>query len=130
MRNRLLLVAAALGAASCASTREGPPPGEGYSATKPMDLIEGPGVAPPANDIPESRRIAWLEAQRPRVAPAPQPTTRVERVYVREPARYVDEYRRWDDWYVPISLSLGWWGGGRRGRGWGWGIGIHDRWWW
>jgi hypothetical protein len=100
-----------------------------------MSLIESPSVAPPQNDIPESQRRAWIEAQRP--APPPPPP-RVERVYVSEPVHYVHDHRGWDDWYLPISLSLGYWsgwGGGHHGHGhdhgggWGWGVSYNSSWW-
>ena len=123
----------ALAATACASREYVPAPSEAYPPPwTSMALIEGPSVAPPADDIPESQRRAWFEAQRP--APPPVTTTRVERVVVRErePIRYVRERDRHDDWYLPISLSLGWWAGwgNRHGHGWGWGVSLHDRWRW
>src|SRR5256885_9900690 len=100
---------------------EGPPPQ--------AVLIETPHSAPPTNDIPESKRREWLEAQRPKVFYAPPQI--VERVVVSEPVRYVPTYDCWDDgWASRFSWSLGWWGGGRRRHGWGWGFGLSDGCWW
>ena len=58
----------------------------------------------------------------------------VERIVIRErePVWYErPRYVERDNWYLPLTFSLGWWGGhwGRRHhRGWGWGVGWHDRW--
>lgn len=129
---QILLVLAFLPLAACASRETVPAPGTGYAETGAMtQLLDGPRVAPPANDIPESQRVAWLESHRPKAEPVP-----VERVVVRErePIWYErPRYAERDDWYLPLTLSFGWWGGrwGRHhGRGWGWGLGWHDRWGW
>ena len=119
--------------AACGSQAMVVPSGYRYAdAPPPMGLIEGPSVAPPANDIPESQRRAWLDAQRPRVEPV-----HVEREIVvdRRPVRYerdydrYDRYDRRDGWYLPLSLSLGYWGGSRRRHG-GWGLGWNSGWCW
>jgi hypothetical protein len=80
-------------------------------------LCEGPTIPPPENDIPESQRTAWIEANRP--APPPQ----VERVVVHEtaPVHYVREYERCNDWVAPVSFVLGlglgyWWGDDHHGH--------------
>ena len=116
-------------AAACTTTETVAPPGE-RSADRPpsMALIEGHGVAPPANDIPESQRRAWLDAQRP-----PVEDVRVEREVIveRRPVRYERDYDRddrWEGWYLPVSLSLGYWGGSHGHRGWSWGLGWNSGW--
>ena len=129
MKIAIVLTVLAL-AAGCAAPVMVPAPGTGYYGDSAgMALIEGPSVPPPANDIPESQRRAWFDAQRPNVEPV-----QVERVIVRErePARrvYVRDYDRCNDWYLPLSLSLGWWGSHHRGHGWGWGLGWNNGWCW
>ena len=122
-----LLVVAPL--AACASPASVPPPGTYDDGPRGMTtLVESPRVAPPADDIPESKRREWIDAQRPKVVHVPQPV--VERVVVRErePVRYVRTYDRRDDWYVPFWWSVGWWGGRHGHGGRNWGVGLRDRW--
>jgi hypothetical protein len=128
----LVLLASSL--AACAAPAAVAPPSVVYDDGPPAlsaGLFETPRVAPPVNDIPESKRREWLEAQRPKVVYVPQQV--VERVVVREPVRYVRTYDRCDDsyWAPRFSWSLGWWGGRHHRRsGWGWGVGLRDGWCW
>ena len=98
------------GLTGCASTTSAMPPGMRYASAGPMKLIEGPSVAPPANDIPESKRREWIDAQRPKVVVVREPV-RVERVVVRDVRAAAWEYdNRWA-WSLPIAFGLGYWGG-------------------
>jgi hypothetical protein len=109
--------------AACSSTPSVPPGFHYASYPPPMKLIEGPSVPPPANDIPESERIAWLDSHRPRSEPT--------RIVVREhePQRH-DDGADWG-WAIPLTLSLGYWSGhGHDDHGWGWGVGWNSGWWW
>jgi hypothetical protein len=128
----LELLSIALFAAACASPDVSPPGQQFFPTRKPMPLIEGPTVPPPENDIPEWQRIEWFERQNP----PPPPVERVERVYVHEPVEHVHERPAWDGWYLPISLSLGYfsgWGGHHHDHhdhgGWGWGVALNSVWW-
>jgi len=128
-----LLLALGLFTASCAAVERVPPPGESWQTPRASPgLVETTAAAPTAHDISEKERRDWFDSHQP----PPAPERVVERVVVREPTRYVYEPRRayHDDWYVPFSLSLGYWGGWgghHHGRGgWGWGFALHDRWWW
>lgn len=112
----VLVLAAALGA--CASPASVPFPAT-ESAPSSMAIIETRAGPRPAADIPESERIAWYEANRPR----PQTPPRVEQVVVVEERpvwrdRYHDPH--WG-WWLPFSFHLGYRSGWR--RGWGWGAG-------
>jgi hypothetical protein len=134
------LLTLALGAAACSSPDVAPPSQVFFPTKKPMSLIEGPSVPPPANDIPESQRVAWFDAHRP---PKPPPPPHVERVYVSEPVYHAHDHHGWDDWYLPISLSLGYWSGwgGHHGHddhhdhghdhggSWAWGVTYNSQWW-
>ena len=96
-----------------------------------VPLVETPSSPRPEKDISESQRIKWSDEQRAKSAPVYRPV-QVERVVIRERTPVYREPRRtWDDWYLPLTFSLGWWGGhGRRGgHGWGWGLGWHSGWW-
>ena len=123
-----------LSAASCAAS------GVDESAQEPefpeppplTRLIESPRVAPPANDIPESKRIAWLESHRPK-AHEVRVVVR-ERVVDRdaEPVRWERGYARCRDdcdWALPLAIGLGFWGGHwRHHHGWSWSIGWRHGW--
>ncbi len=127
MSNSNLVLALSLVAlAGCASSTPAVPPGFHYAAyPPPMKLIEGPSAPPPANDISEADRIAWLDSHRPRSEP--------ERIIIRESSP--DRYEHYDDggdwgWAIPLTLSLGYRSGGGCGGGWGWGLGWNSGWWW
>jgi hypothetical protein len=119
-------------AAGCASAERVPPPGMADADRPAMGLVPSPRVPPPPpDDLPESRRREWLEAQRPK-RPVYRPV-QVERVVVRE---RVPEYRPYDGWYdrraywySPLALSLGWWGGHHGRHGWNWGLTWRDGLW-
>ena len=98
-----LLLTAALAAAGCASVDVAQPSQRFFPTNAPMALVEGPSVPPPANDIPESNRVAWFAAHNP------PPPPRVERVVVHEtaPVHYAREHERNDDWVAPVSFVLG-----------------------
>jgi hypothetical protein len=121
--------------AGCKSSAPTALPGETFGeARAPMAILEGPTVAPPANDIPESQRRAWLDAQHPRAQRVREPV-RVERVIVRErePERHSHYDDRWA-WAVPITFGLGYWAGHGHDHhsGWGWGVnwGWRGGYWW
>lgn len=128
---RLAAALTILALAGCKSSVQEVPPGFTYAdRPQPMRLIEGPSVPPPANDISEQERLAWLDSYRPRSEPE-----RVERVVVRDrrPARQercADRDWGWG-WALPLTLSLGYWSGhGHDDHGWGWGVNWNSGWWW
>ena len=118
---------ALLALAACGSSGVTVPPGFHYAEfPPPMALIEGPSIPPPAHDITEAQRRAWFDAQRPRIE-----HVRVERTeYVeRRPRHYERDYDRyggWSGWYLPVTFSLGYWGGNN--HGWGWGASWNSGW--
>lgn len=119
--------------AACASVSRVPPPGAvaldvALDVGRARSLIETPASPRAASDIPEAQRIEWFEAQRPGSDPVYRPTEFAEPVET----VYVDRGGTWNDWHVPISLSLGWWGGGwgHRRHGFGWGLGWNNGWCW
>ena len=135
MMRTLAVLAVAASLAACRTVEKVPAPGASSADYGPMtQLVETPSSRV-ERDIPESQRIAWYEAQRPKAAPVQRPVE-VEREYVvrreYEPVRYVERPYVYDGWYLPFSLSLGWWGGRHGGHrsGWGWGLGWHSGWGW
>ena len=113
-----LVVAVALSSAACASAQPVQMPVY-TSAPAMFRLAEFPTVPPPANDIPESERRAWIEANRPQVAYVPAQDQHAE-----------DEYSSCHDcghgWGIglPISIGLGYYGGGCHGGGFGVGVNV------
>lgn len=96
---KAFVLALALVPAACASAKYEPIPVYGSLPLPPtFRLIETPAVAPPANDIPESERRAWIEANR-------------------SPAAYVPAQ---DDPVADGSAC----GGGCHDHGWGFGLPI------
>lgn len=128
MSTRLAPAAVLLALAACTSSSNEVPPGFSYAERPaPMKLIEGPSVPPPANDIPESDRLAWLDSYRPRSEP--------ERVIVRDRGAARHERHHDDDWNwlwaLPLTFSLGYWSGhGHDDHGWGWGVSWNNGWRW
>ena len=117
--------------AGCAAPATVPPPGMHYDDRPPMAIVVSPHVPVPENDIPESQRREWYEAQRP--APAPVTAERV--VEQREPQPVYDHgYDQHCDsgWLLPFSIGLGFWGSHGHdhghGSGWGWGLGLGSGW--
>jgi hypothetical protein len=112
--NAVLVLGVALLPAACASAQPGPrtylPP-----APAAFRLVEVPAVPPPANDIPESERRAWIEANRPQA------------YYVPSQEQPADESCSsgygCGGWGIglPISLGFGW----SSGCGGGFGVGVN-----
>jgi hypothetical protein len=127
-----LLLAVVL--AGCASPRsDGPPPPRLADLPPPATrLVPSPAVCPPANDIPEAKRIAWFEAHKP--PPASVPALEREEIVVHEhePACDPTWHETWCGWsYAPIGIGLSFAGGHwRRHHGWGWSFGWHRGWDW
>src|SRR6185503_15637284 len=97
-------------------------------------LVLSPDEPPPADDVPESKRLAWLEANRPKPSVV-TPVHHDEReVVIRErPIRiYEPAYERCDGWWAPLSVGIGFFGGFHRHHGWGWSVGWGRGWncWW
>jgi len=114
----LLVLAAAL--AACSSASRNVPAYLGWSGpVRPaVPLIEGPVVPPPANDISETQRREWFDAQRPAVEPIAS-----ERIEWRDPPRCDrNDCPSWL-WAIPLSLSFGYSSGGHCNNG-GWGVGA------
>ena len=114
----LLVLAAAL--AACASKPKMAPGQADWAANRPLTtLIEGPVVRPPANDISETQRREWFDAQRPRVEEVPsQPVAWRDW----EPYHVVPESDPWWLWAIPLSLSFGYSSGGHHHDD-SWGVG-------
>jgi len=111
----LLVLASAL--AACASKSNDAPVYLGWTGDRPpTTLIEGPIVRPPANDISETQRREWFDAQRPQVEPI-----ETERIVWRECEPYRVERRSEPSWLwaIPLSLSFGYASGGHGNNGWG-----------
>jgi hypothetical protein len=118
MRTSLpLLVAFVAALAACKSKPSNAPADIGWTGNRPPEkLIEGPVVRPPANDISETQRLEWFDAQRPRYE-----TVETERVTWRDMEPYHVE-RHSDPcwlWAIPLSLSFGYASGGHGHSGWG-----------
>lgn len=119
MRTTMPLIVVAAALAACSSPSRETPVYFGWTGDPaPTKLIEGPVVRPPANDISEEQRLAWFDAQRPRIE-----TVESERIVWRdrEPVRYERDSAPCWLWAIPLSLSFGYSSGGHHGGGWGWG---------
>jgi len=114
----LLVLAAAL--AACASKPKDTPVYLGWTGDRPpTKLIEGPIVRPPANDISETQRREWFDAQRPRVEEVQsQPVSWREC----EPYHAEPHCDPWWRWLIPMSLSFGYASGGHSHDN-NWGVG-------
>lgn len=114
---RAALVLAALAPAACAVQNS--PPVMYRPAPSPMRLVETPTVPPPAHDISEADRMAWLDAHRPQASYVPSQDAPVEEDY----SSCHDCGHGWGIG-LPISIGLGYSSGCHGGGGFGVGVNV------
>jgi hypothetical protein len=115
---KALVLLAALAPAACASAQNEPIAVHGSVPTPPaFRLVESRGVPPPANDIPESERRAWIEANQPRDQYRPS-----QEEPVAESCSY-DDGCHGHGWGIGLPISIGF--GYSSGCGGGFGVGVN-----
>jgi hypothetical protein len=117
---KAFVLAAALAPAACASAQYEPIPVYG-SAPLPATfrLVESPGVKPPANDISEADRRAWLDANRPQSYYVPS-----QEEPVADDCGSCHDHCHGGYFGLPIALGIGYSSGGCHGGGFGVGVNV------
>ena len=116
--------------AGCASPPPTVPvPYSRYGAdAPPVMLVETHATPMTGEDIPESERRAWFDAQRP--IPPEQDESQpqvVERIVERPVCHESSHSAPW--WWFPLAFSFGYSsGGGHHGGGWNWGVSSYWPW--